>query len=152
MKIIYKLVFSILFILLLIYFTFAQTQTTDDDSYLRGRIVVSTHGASVGTTISQPSMGAVIPTDFLPLPKNRCDIVVASSIWQGMGGGTQAINLSEAKNTTASRNVKACFSPSFYGSLLCDHTIHLDDEYYLFRVDFANPPPYFTVSYQCKWG
>jgi len=74
------------------------------------------------------------------------DMVIALPPW----GALQITTLAEAKNTTVSRNIQTCAPNTGWGGILCDAKINLDDEYYLMRIDFANPVPYFTVNYQCK--
>ena len=151
MKLIYKIIFGILIILFLAYLVLAQT-TNVNKNLVTGRIVVSTEGASASFTSGNNYINSnvMIPTDFIALPKGKCDVVIASPIWSGMGGLSQAITVAEAKNTTVSRNIQTCTQNAFYGAILCDAKINLDDEYYLVRVDFANAVPYFTVNYQCK--
>lgn len=138
-------------ILFLAYLVLAQSYQTDN--LVTGRIVVSTQGASASWQPSSNTaieVGALIPTDFIPLPKGKCEVVVASSIWVGMTGLSQSITLAEAKNTTSSRNIQVCTLNSGYGAILCDGKIKLDDEYYLMRIDFNNTIPYFTINYQCR--
>ena len=95
-----------------------------------------------------------LPTEFIPLPRNRrCDIVIASPTWQSMNhpslSAYQTIIVSEAKDTTTSRNQQVCTSQTGNGATLCDGKIQLGNEYYLLRVDFTTPVPYFSVSYKC---
>ena len=143
MKTTYKISFGILIILFLAYLVLAQT--TNTRKLETGRIVVST-----GTTVPQsggtPASAPLIITDFIPLPKGKCDVVISLPPW----GALQITTLAEAKNTTTSRNIQTCAPNTGWGGILCDAKINLDDEYYLMRIDFANPVPYFTVNYQCK--
>ncbi len=152
MKTIYKISLSLFLIILVAYFVYAQTQPVESKMET-GRIVVSTAGASATWSPSSNNYfnsAAVLPTEFIPLPKKKCDITVASPIWAGFSSLPvyQVITFSEAKNSTASRNTQTCAFSSF-DIIHCDGKIHLNDEYYLLRIDFAKPVPYFSVNYQC---
>ncbi len=154
MKTIYKILFGFCFVLFAVYLVSAQRPSVPEK--ITGRIVVSTQGASVGVTANGPSLGVLFPSEFIPLPKGRCDVVIASPVWAGEFQYNQNIQVSEAKNTTASRNTNSCgtqlitIQGNTYGQIVCDAKINLDGEYYLMRVDFRNPVPYFTASYQCE--
>ena len=148
MKTTYKISFGILIILFLAYLVLAQT--TNTRKLETGRIVVSTEGASSANTLT------LIPIDFIPLPKGKCDVVITTPLFAGNFQYNQNITVSEVKNTTVSRNSQSCnpqlitIGPNTYGKITCDAKINLDDVYYLMRITFAEATPYFTVNYQCK--